>query len=98
MNDISIARTTAAFGLGGDLRQSQRCRHRVSIVRRRLTLFERAVRRIHRAVVQALCEMNELHVGPDVGAACHQIVGVEGFRREHVAELLAESFFDRRRE
>ena len=67
-----------------------------SAISRQLTLFKVAVRRIHRAVVHPLYEMNELDVRLDVSAARHQIVGVECLRREHVGELLAESLLNGR--
>jgi hypothetical protein len=47
------------------------------LFRRNLTLFKVTVRGLHRAVVQALDEMNELHVRLDVRTARSDIVGLE---------------------
>ena len=64
------------------------------VFRWHLALFKVTVRRLHRAVVQALNEMNELHVRLDVRAARSDIVGFERLRRDHLAELLAEPFLN----
>jgi hypothetical protein len=56
------------------------------------------VRRLHRAVVQALYEMDELHVRLDVRAAGSDIIGFEGLRPHHFAKLVAEAFVNGHRE
>ena len=61
-----------------------------SVVFRRLTFFKVTVRRVHRAVVQELHEMNELDVRLDVRAAGSDIIGSERLCRHHFAKLLAE--------
>ena len=64
----------------------------------RLTLFKVTVRRLHRAVVQELYEMNELHVRLDVRAARSDIIGFERLCRHHFAKLLVEPFLNGHRE
>ena len=63
-----------------------------------LALFKMTVRRLHRAVVQALYEMDELHVRLDVRAAGSDIIGFERLRRHHFAKLVAEPVLNGHRE
>jgi hypothetical protein len=87
---------SAVFAIG---RARTSLRDTQSIVfRERLTLYEVTVRRLHRAVVQALYEMDELHVRLDVLAASSDIIGFERLRRHHFAKLVAEPVLNGHRE
>ena len=68
------------------------------LFRRSLALFKVTVRGLHRAVVQALYEMDELHVRLDVLAASSDIIRLERLRRHHFAKLEAEPLLDGNRE
>ena len=68
------------------------------LFRGRFTPLKVTVRCRHRAVVQALYEMNELHVRLDVRAARSEIVSCERLRRHYFAELLAKPFLNGGRE
>ena len=63
-----------------------------------LSVVKVTLRRLHRAVVQTLYEMNELDVRCDVCAPGSDVVGSERLRRDHIAELVAEPLLNRLRE